>query len=117
MPMVRSVLIKKEVRATNVSVQMEWLVIHTREVALEMNFDSQVNVTAIKTALTHWPAFKEHALAHAKVYSAVKMPIVSRKIMLLGVDAVLALLKMKMANVYRVCYFASFRLIHFFVRN
>ena len=98
--MVRSVSIKRV--DINVFVQMEWLVIHTKKVAYKVNLACQVNVAPIKIALIHWHAFKEHVLAHAKVYYADKMRIVSQKIMLLGVDAVLVLLKMKMANVYHV---------------
>lgn len=87
------------------SVQMVWLVTHTRRAVFWIV--NQVNVAAIKIVLIHWPAFKEHALAHAKAYCAVKMPIANQKIMLLGVDAALALLKMNMANVYHVCYFIT----------
>ena len=81
-------------------VQMECLVIRIKEVAILVA--SQVNVMAMKIALIHWHAFKEHVLAHAKVYYADKMPTVSLKTMQRGVDAVLVLLKMKMANVYHV---------------
>lgn len=108
--MAHSVLIKKV--DTSVFAQMECLVIHTKKVAFWIKLASQVNVATIKIVLTHWHAFREHVLAHARVYCADKMPIVNQKTMLLGVGVALALLKMNMANVYHVCYFFFFLRFH-----
>lgn len=104
--MARNASIKRA--ATNVFVQMVCMVIHIKRVALRINIVKQANVAATKIVQTHWPAYKEHVLAHVKAYCADKMPIANQKIMLLGVDVALALLKTNTANVYHVSYFVLF---------
>lgn len=99
--MEHNVSIKKV--ATNVSALMAWLVIRIKKDASPI--DNQINVAAIMIVLILWLVYKAHVLAHAKVYCAVKMHIVNQKIMQLGADAVLVLLKMKAANVYHVSLF------------
>lgn len=93
---------------TNAFVQMVCSVIHTKRAAFQIKVVNHINVAEIKNAPTHWPAFREHVLVHAKAYCVDRMRIVNQKIMLPGVDAALALLKTNMANVFHVCYFISF---------
>lgn len=101
--MVHSVSIKKV--DTNAFARMEWKAIHTKKDAFLIKPVNQVNVAVITIVLIHWLVYKAHVLAHARAYCVVKMRTVSQKIMQLGVDAVLVLRKMKVANVFHVSCF------------
>lgn len=79
--------------------------IHTKVVALWIEITNQANVAAITTALILWLVCKERASAHAKAYFAAKTLTANQKVMQLGVDAALDLLKMKAANVFHVRFY------------
>lgn len=88
--------------ATNACVQMAWPAIHIKAAVSWRKVLNWFNADIIPIVLALWLVFKAVVLVHANRYNAAQMHIASQKIMQLGVDAVLALRKMKMAIVFQV---------------